>query len=330
MRRLFAGGWIVTCDDAGTEHADGWVLVEDGFVAGVGAGEEPAADERVELAGAVVTPGLVNTHHHLYQTLTRARAQQSDLFSWLRELYPVWARHRRRGRARGRTHRARGARALGLLDRLRPPLRLPARTPGDRRGRGGGRARARRAHRRLARVDGPRRLRRRAPARRARRGARRRARGHRASRGRAARARRRRTRPDRGRPLLTVLRDPPPDGGVGRARPPARPRAPHAPRRDDGGERLLPRALRLHPGRVPDRPRVARRGRVVRALRPPLPGRHPGLRRDAGRASHTARPRISGWAPGSRPCASSPMRACASGSASTGRRRTSGATSCWR
>jgi cytosine/adenosine deaminase-related metal-dependent hydrolase len=91
MKRLFAGGWIVTCDDAGTEHADGWVLAEDGFVAAVGAGEEPDADERVDLGGAVVTPGLVNTHHHLYQTLTRARAQQSDLFSWLRELYPVWA-----------------------------------------------------------------------------------------------------------------------------------------------------------------------------------------------------------------------------------------------
>jgi cytosine/adenosine deaminase-related metal-dependent hydrolase len=46
----------------------------------------------VDLAGAVVTPGLVNTHHHLFQTLTRARAQEADLFTWLRELYPVWAR----------------------------------------------------------------------------------------------------------------------------------------------------------------------------------------------------------------------------------------------
>jgi cytosine/adenosine deaminase-related metal-dependent hydrolase len=89
---LFAGGWIVTCDDAGTEHADGWLLVEDGFVAQVGAGEEPEADEREDLGGAVVTPGLVNTHHHLFQTLTRARAQEADLFSWLRELYPTWAR----------------------------------------------------------------------------------------------------------------------------------------------------------------------------------------------------------------------------------------------
>ena len=91
MTTLYAGGWIVTCDDAGTEHPSGWVLVEDGLVSAVGGGAEPEADERVELAGAVVTPGLVNTHHHLCQTLTRARAQEADLFSWLRELYPVWA-----------------------------------------------------------------------------------------------------------------------------------------------------------------------------------------------------------------------------------------------
>ena len=45
----------------------------------------------VDLGGAVVTPGLVNTHHHLYQTLTRARAQEATLFESLRELYPVWA-----------------------------------------------------------------------------------------------------------------------------------------------------------------------------------------------------------------------------------------------
>jgi cytosine/adenosine deaminase-related metal-dependent hydrolase len=88
---LYRNAWVVTMDDAGTEHPDGWILVEGGFVSAVGAGEEPEADETVDLAGAVVTPGLVNTHHHLYQTLTRARAQQADLFSWLRELYPTWA-----------------------------------------------------------------------------------------------------------------------------------------------------------------------------------------------------------------------------------------------
>jgi cytosine/adenosine deaminase-related metal-dependent hydrolase len=91
VKTLYAGGWVVTCDQAGTEHADGWVLVEDGLVSAVGSGGAPEADEREDLDGAVVTPGLVNTHHHLCQTLTRARAQQADLFSWLRELYPVWA-----------------------------------------------------------------------------------------------------------------------------------------------------------------------------------------------------------------------------------------------
>ncbi len=91
MTRLYANAWVVTMDDAGTEHESGWVLVDDGLVADVGGGEPPTADERVDLRGSVVTPGLVNTHHHLFQTLTRARAQQSNLFDWLRALYPVWA-----------------------------------------------------------------------------------------------------------------------------------------------------------------------------------------------------------------------------------------------
>ena len=92
MTRLFANAYVVVMDDAGTEHADGWVLVEDGTVAATGGGAEPEADERVDLGGAMVTPGLVNTHHHLCQTLTRARAQESNLFGWLKALYPLWAR----------------------------------------------------------------------------------------------------------------------------------------------------------------------------------------------------------------------------------------------
>src|ERR687892_506558 len=79
-------------DDAGTELADGWVLVDDAFVEDVGSGNPPPAEHYENLGGALLTPGLVNTHHHLYQTLTRTRAQQADLFAWLRELYPVWAR----------------------------------------------------------------------------------------------------------------------------------------------------------------------------------------------------------------------------------------------
>ncbi len=87
---VYGNAWIVTMDDTGTEHEHGWLCVEDGLIAEVHGGEAPA--EAIDLAGAVVTPGLVNTHHHLYQTLTRARAQQADLFTWLKTLYPVWAR----------------------------------------------------------------------------------------------------------------------------------------------------------------------------------------------------------------------------------------------
>jgi cytosine/adenosine deaminase-related metal-dependent hydrolase len=82
--------WLVTMDDVGTEHRQGWVRIEDGLVAEIGSGAAPDGAE--DLGGAVVTPGFVNTHHHLYQTLTRARAQQADLFTWLKTLYPRWAR----------------------------------------------------------------------------------------------------------------------------------------------------------------------------------------------------------------------------------------------
>jgi len=92
VKSLLTDAHVLTMDDAETEHEDGWILVEDGFVAAVGTGPEPDADERTGLGGALVTPGLVNTHHHLYQTLTRARAQQATLFEWLVELYPTWAR----------------------------------------------------------------------------------------------------------------------------------------------------------------------------------------------------------------------------------------------
>jgi cytosine/adenosine deaminase-related metal-dependent hydrolase len=92
MSLLLLGAHVVTMDDDGTEFAKGWVLVDGGFVAAVGGGAPPDANSQVDLGGAVVTPGLVNTHHHLYQTLTRARAQEADLFTWLKTLYPVWAR----------------------------------------------------------------------------------------------------------------------------------------------------------------------------------------------------------------------------------------------
>jgi len=91
VKTLYTSAHVVTMDDAGTEIPDGWLLIGDELVAGIGDGELPDADSRVDLRGALVTPGLVNTHHHLYQTLTRAHATEADLFTWLRALYPLWA-----------------------------------------------------------------------------------------------------------------------------------------------------------------------------------------------------------------------------------------------
>jgi cytosine/adenosine deaminase-related metal-dependent hydrolase len=90
VRTLFANAHVVTMDEAGTEIPNGWLLVDGGFLEEVGADNPPPAEAYENLGGALVTPGLVNTHHHLFQTLTRTRAQQADLFTWLKELYPVW------------------------------------------------------------------------------------------------------------------------------------------------------------------------------------------------------------------------------------------------
>jgi cytosine/adenosine deaminase-related metal-dependent hydrolase len=92
MTTLLHNAYVVTMDDEGQELEGGWLLVDDGVIRDVGAGAAPESDERIDLGGSLVTPGLVNTHHHLYQTLTRAQAQQADLFTWLKTLYPIWAR----------------------------------------------------------------------------------------------------------------------------------------------------------------------------------------------------------------------------------------------
>ena len=83
---------VATMDDVGAEIAGGSILVEDGRITWVGAGRPPVdVTHVVDGRGTVALPGLVNTHHHLYQTLTRVRAQDQGLFGWLTELYPVWA-----------------------------------------------------------------------------------------------------------------------------------------------------------------------------------------------------------------------------------------------
>jgi 8-oxoguanine deaminase len=70
----------------------GDVAVEDGWVTAVGGVPEQPGDTVLRVDGDIVTAGLVNTHHHLYQWLTRGRAVGCDLFGWLTELYPVWGR----------------------------------------------------------------------------------------------------------------------------------------------------------------------------------------------------------------------------------------------
>jgi 8-oxoguanine deaminase len=87
---------VVTMDEERREIADGAVLVEGNVIQAVGPTLElPAVADRVmDMSGKIVLPGLVNTHHHLYQTLTRCvpAAQDAPLFSWLQTLYPIWAR----------------------------------------------------------------------------------------------------------------------------------------------------------------------------------------------------------------------------------------------
>ncbi len=84
---------VVTMDGARREIAGGDVLIRGGVIAAVGQGLVTAGAV-VEAAGCVVTPGLVNTHHHLFQTLTRVvpGGQDALLFGWLKTLYPIWAR----------------------------------------------------------------------------------------------------------------------------------------------------------------------------------------------------------------------------------------------
>ena len=82
---------VATCDDAGTEIPGGWVAVRGGVVVEVGAGPEPEATEVLDATGCLVTPGLINTHHHLYQNLTRGLITDGTLFEWLTGLYPIWA-----------------------------------------------------------------------------------------------------------------------------------------------------------------------------------------------------------------------------------------------
>ena len=89
---------IVTFDDADTTYANGSIFVREGAIEAIGRASDVAreADRVVDARGCIVIPGLVNTHHHFSQTLTRAvpGTQDAGLFDWLVTLYPIWARLR--------------------------------------------------------------------------------------------------------------------------------------------------------------------------------------------------------------------------------------------
>jgi 8-oxoguanine deaminase len=87
---------LITMDDHRREIVDGGLFIRNGFIEQAGSTSElpSTADEILNLPGYVIAPGLINTHHHFYQTLTRAvpGAQNANLFNWLKTLYPIWAR----------------------------------------------------------------------------------------------------------------------------------------------------------------------------------------------------------------------------------------------
>jgi cytosine/adenosine deaminase-related metal-dependent hydrolase len=85
---------IAIVDAAGTEHRDGHLVATDGVITAVGAGPAPATSDDARVIdgrGCLLTPGLVNTHHHLFQWATRGYAVDQTLFEWLTTLYPIWA-----------------------------------------------------------------------------------------------------------------------------------------------------------------------------------------------------------------------------------------------
>lgn len=96
MRTVIEGCAIATVDAVGTEYRDGHLVIDGDRIVAMGDGPAPEGMSgpecrRIDGRGHLATPGLVNAHHHLYQWATRGLSQQSTLFEWLAELYPVWA-----------------------------------------------------------------------------------------------------------------------------------------------------------------------------------------------------------------------------------------------
>lgn len=85
---------LVTMDDQLRELQNASIFIEDGVIVAIGQAQDMPdrpADLRLSMAQHLVLPGLINTHHHMYQSLTRAVAPDAELFGWLKTLYPIWA-----------------------------------------------------------------------------------------------------------------------------------------------------------------------------------------------------------------------------------------------
>ncbi len=94
MTTLVLDGCVIaTMDPAGSEISNGYIAIDGTRIESLGTGPAPEIEgaQRIDCRGLLATPGLINTHHHLYQWLTRGLAQEATLFEWLTELYPRWA-----------------------------------------------------------------------------------------------------------------------------------------------------------------------------------------------------------------------------------------------
>jgi cytosine/adenosine deaminase-related metal-dependent hydrolase len=92
-RVVIEGCYVATCDESAHEYADGHVVFEGARIVAVGPGAPPPVEaDVIDGRGCLVTPGLINTHHHLYQWISRGIAPDATLFTWLTTLYPMWAR----------------------------------------------------------------------------------------------------------------------------------------------------------------------------------------------------------------------------------------------
>ena len=102
---------VITAADTGAEHESGHLVLSGGRIGAVGAGPAPtvAGARVIDGGGCLATPGLIGTHHHLFQGLTRGQAQDGSLVRWLTTLYPQWARLVLSARVSGGDHPRRGA-----------------------------------------------------------------------------------------------------------------------------------------------------------------------------------------------------------------------------